>query len=79
MRDNPNNQGWSTEKVKERVKDDRKANQFVNTAVPKGFGKGIMEPLIQINKEEMLHQSKKVNQKRINNQGHVYKMMKHQS
>ena len=47
----PTIKGWTTEKLRERVKQERKANQPAGTEVPKGFGKGRAEPLIQIPKE----------------------------
>ena len=40
---------WTIKKVKERVKEERKANELDKRIVLQGFRKGIMEPLIEIN------------------------------
>jgi len=55
----PTIKGWNIEKVKERVKKERKANQLDNKVVTKGFKKGRVEPPIQINKEERVTPSRK--------------------
>ena len=47
----PTIKGWIIEKLRERVKQERKANQPAGTEAPKGFGKGRVEPPIQITKE----------------------------
>jgi len=43
--------GWTIEKLRERVREERKANQLADTEGPKGFGKGRVKPPIQIPKE----------------------------
>ena len=43
--------GWTTEKLRERVIEERKANQPAGTEASKGFKKGRVEPLIQLSKE----------------------------
>ena len=43
--------GWTTEKLRERVREEKKANQLAATEGPKGFRKGRVEPPIQIPKE----------------------------
>jgi len=47
----PTIKGWTTEKLRERVREERKANQLTGTEGPKGFGKERVEPPIQIPKE----------------------------
>ena len=42
---------WTTERLRERVKEERKANQLAAKEGPKGFGKGRVEPPILITKE----------------------------
>jgi len=44
--------GWTIEKLKERVKEERKANQVHNKEVTKGFRKGRAESPMQMNREE---------------------------
>ena len=44
--------GSTTEKLRERVKEKRRANQVSINGVIKGFRKGRVEPPIQINIEE---------------------------
>ena len=47
----PTIKGWTTKRLRERVREQRKANQLAAKEGPKGFGKGRMEPLILITKE----------------------------
>ena len=47
----PTIKGWTTERLRERVKEERKANQVATKEGPKGFGNRRVEPLIQITKE----------------------------
>jgi len=44
----PTIKGWIAEKLRERVKEERKANQVSSKDVLKGFGKDRVEPLTQI-------------------------------
>ena len=47
----PTIKGWTTKKLRERVRQERKANQPARTEAPKGFRKGRVEPPIQIPEE----------------------------
>ena len=47
----PTIKGWTTERLRERVREERKANQLAAKEGPKGFGEGRLEPPIQITKE----------------------------
>ena len=47
----PTIKGWTTEKLRERVREERKANQLGRIEGPKGVGKERVEPPIQIPKE----------------------------
>ena len=42
----PTTKGWTTERLRERVKEERKGNQVGAKEGPKGFGKDRVEPLI---------------------------------
>ena len=48
----PTIKGWTIEKMKERVKEEAKANQIGNKEVTKGFRKGRVEHPMQMNREE---------------------------
>ena len=71
--------GWTIEKVRERGKEERKANQVGAKEVTKGFGKGRVEPPTEINIEEHAEPQpqKELEPKRKNRQQYFYKMMKH--
>ena len=43
--------GWTIEKLRERVREERKGNQPAGTEVPKGFGKERVDLPIQLPKE----------------------------
>ena len=47
----PTIKGWTIEKLRERVRQERKANQPAGTEAPEGFGKRRVEPPIQIPKK----------------------------
>ena len=47
----PTIKDWTTERLGERIREERKANQLTAKEGPKGFGKGRVEPPILITKE----------------------------
>ena len=54
----PTIKGWITEKLRERVKEERRANQVGGKEVTNGFRKGRVEPPIQINIKEHAEQAR---------------------